>query len=87
MKKITPSHAAKWKVIGTLLGRSNGELNSIEAGYPTNLEWCCNKMFEKWLDTDTEASWTKINEAIDSPAVSSHQPLTGTSNLMLLCHL
>ena len=44
---ITPQYAADWKVIGTSLGLPSGELKAIEAGYPTNVKWCCNQMLEK----------------------------------------
>ena len=70
---VTTQHAAKWKVIGTLLRLPSGKLNAIEAGWPTNAEWCCNKMWEAWLDVDTTASWEKIHAAIESPAVSGTQ--------------
>ena len=68
---ITPRYAADWKVIGTLLGVPNGELNAIEAGYPINVRWCCNQMLEKWVEIDSSASWRKLFAAIESPAVSS----------------
>ena len=70
---ITPQYAADWKAIGTLLGLPSGELNAIEAGYPTNVRWCCNHMFEKWLEVDPNPTWEKIHTAIKSPAVSSDQ--------------
>ena len=70
---ITPQYAADWKVIGTLLGIPSGELKAIEAGYPTNVKWCCNHMLEKWLEVDPNATWEKIHTAIKSPAVSSDQ--------------
>lgn len=68
---VTPRYAAYWKVIGTLLGMHSEELKIIEAGYPTNVSWCCNQMLEKWLETDTTASWGKLFKALESPAVSS----------------
>ena len=67
---ITPHYAAEWKIIGSLLGLPNGELKAIEAGYPTNVKWCCNQMLEKWLEMDTTASWDKMFRAIESPAVT-----------------
>lgn len=70
-QNVTPRYTADWRVIGTLLGIPNGELKAIEAQYPTNLKWCCNRMLEKWLETDATASWDKIFEAIRSPAVSA----------------
>ena len=63
---ITPQYAADWKVIGTLLGLPSGELNSIEAGWPTNVNWCCNQMLGKWLETDAFASWGKLFTVIES---------------------
>ncbi|XP_065913287.1 protein NLRC5-like isoform X2 [Dysidea avara] len=73
---ITPQYAADWKVIGTLLGLPSGELQSIEAGYPTNVKWCCNQMLEKWLEMDTSASWEKLFKVIESPAVSAPDRVT-----------
>ena len=70
---ITPQYAADWKVIGTLLGLPSGELKAIEAGYPTNVKWCCNQMLEKRLEMDPTASWGKLFTVIESPAVSSDQ--------------
>jgi len=70
-KHITPHYATNWKVIGTLLGLPKGELKAIEAGWPTNVKWCCNQMLEKWLEMDTTASWGKLFAAIESPAMSS----------------
>ena len=74
---ITPQYAADWKVIGTLLGLPSGELKAIEAGYPTNIKWCCNQMLEKWLELDTTASWRKLLTVIESPAVSYNAPDKG----------
>ena len=67
---ITPQYAADWKVIGTLLGLPSGRLQAIEAGWPTNVKWCCNQMLEKWLQVDCTASWSKLFTVIESPAVS-----------------
>ena len=72
-------------MIGTLLGLPSGELKSIEAGYPTNVKWCCNQMLEKWLEVDPSASWKKLFEAIESPAVSSDQaPIKGDNSYTLV---
>lgn len=63
---VTPQHGADWKVIGTLLGVPSGELQAIEAGWPTNVKSCCNQMLEKWLEIDTTATWSKLFTAIES---------------------
>ena len=81
---ITPHYAADWKVIGTLLDLPTGELKAIEAGWPTNIKWCCNQILEKWLETDTSASWKKVFTVIDSPAVSGHhQGVYVASNIFM----
>jgi len=58
-------------MIGTLLGLPSRQLKNIEAGYPTNATWCCNQMWEKWLEMDTTASWEKLLTVIKSPALPS----------------
>ena len=72
---ITPQYAADWKVIGTLLGLPSGELQAIEAGYPTNVKWYCNQMLEKWLEMDPTVSWGKLFTVIESPAVCSGEAI------------
>ena len=66
---ITPRYASQWKVIGTLLGLHSEELETIEAGYPTNVHWCCNQMLQKWLRENVSASWNEMLKVIESPAV------------------
>ena len=67
---VTPQYAAEWEVIGTLLDLPSGELKAIEAGYPTNIKWCCNQMLKKWLEMDSTASWEKLFTVIESRAVT-----------------
>ena len=68
---ITPRYAVDWKVIGTLLGLRSGTLEIIENDYHGKATRCCNAMFEKWLQMDLTASWSKLFAIIESPAVSS----------------
>ena len=44
---ITPRYSVDGKVIGTLLGLPSGELKAIEAGYPTNVKWCCYQIVSR----------------------------------------
>ena len=67
---VTPQHAADWFEIGTLLGLSSGELKAIKAGNPTDVKWCCNRMWIQWLQEDTTASWKQLFLVIESPAIS-----------------
>ena len=68
---ITPEYAAHWKVIGTLLDIKKGILDGIERNFPNKVEWCCNELLDKWLERDTNATWKKLIEVIDSPAVAA----------------
>ena len=54
-----------------LLGLPIAEIKAIEAGYPTNIKWCCNQMLQRWLEMDITASWGKLFNVIDSPVVSA----------------
>ena len=68
---VTPRCAAKWKVIGALLGIPSEALDIIENDNVCKAEPCCNAMLKKWLQIDTSASWEKLFTAIESPAVCS----------------
>ena len=77
---ITPQYAADWKVIGTLLDLPSAILHMIEAEYPTDAKWCCNRMLEKWLEMDNTASWDKLLTVIGLPAVFYSAPDEGMHN-------
>ena len=72
---ITPRYAADWIVIGTLLGLPSGTLDIIEHDHMHKATHCCNAMFRKWLQMDTNASWSKLLTIIESPAVSRSAPV------------
>ena len=69
-ERMTPTHAADWKVIGTLLGIPYEELKKIETSFPRNPERCCNKMWGKWFEIDSNATWNKLWAIILSLTVS-----------------
>ena len=74
---ITPRYAADWFEIGILLGLSRGGLRTIEAGHPKNIKWCCNQMWNRWLQVNPNASWGELLSVIESPAVSGSFPDEG----------
>ena len=39
-------------------------LEVIAADHPHSVEGCCKSMFEKWLNTQKDASWNELVEAI-----------------------
>ena len=67
---VTPHYAAHWKNIGIQLDCiQSGELETIEATWPTNKIWCCDQMLEMWLRKDPSASWSKIRSAIEKAVI------------------
>ena len=60
-------------MIGALLGLPREELKIIEHENYHKAVPCCNAMLDKWLEVDLSASWMKLLEATESPAVSSDQ--------------
>ena len=68
-KIVTPDYAVHWKTFGTHLGIRSGVLDTIDHDCYHKAEDCCNAVWEEWLDTDTNASWYRLIQIIDSPAV------------------
>ena len=48
------------------------ELSVIEANNPGNVTKCCEKMFDRWLETDKVATWKKLVIALEYPGVELH---------------
>lgn len=63
---VTPKWAVYWKSIGRLLCIPKGQLDILGEDYSGKVERCCNEMFAAWLDTDLNATWEKVLEAIES---------------------
>ena len=68
---ITPEYAAHWKVIGSLLGISINILDEIKRTFPNSVILSCNTLWSRWLERDADASWKKLIQVIDSPAVAT----------------
>ena len=58
-------------MIGTLLGLPIGTLDIINYDNHDKARPCCDAVLEEWLEVDPYASWKKLLEVIESPAVSS----------------
>ena len=67
---VTPHFAVHWKVIGAQLDISTSALGIIENDKMHQAVQCCNSMLQQWLDKDTAASWGKLIEVLESPAIS-----------------
>ena len=65
------SVGVKWHYLGIELldSKNDGELNTIEAEHPSDLNKCCVKMFDLWLKKQPTASWNKLIEALRQPGI------------------
>ena len=67
-KHVVPLVADKWRDIGVHLLHptiiDDRVLEVIAADHPHSVEGCCKSMFEKWLETQKDANWNKLLEAI-----------------------
>ena len=65
---VVPLVADKWRDIGVQLLRLTSKdiraLEVIAANHPRSVEECCKRVFEKWLETQRDASWNQLLEAI-----------------------
>ena len=70
-KHIRDEAASRWYNLGMLLVVPVHQLNIIQMNYPHDTEMCCTQMFRYWLQTDTEASWSKLLNALRNMAQNS----------------
>ena len=76
-KYFIPQYAAKWEMIGILLGlkpymiKGIKGIKGIDSGFSNFCIQACKAMLQKWLDVDITASWAKLFNAIKSPAMTS----------------
>ena len=58
--------APKWRKLSAKLNIQQHLMDIIECNHPNDCETCCSKMFSGWLDTNPDASWEDIINAVDS---------------------
>ena len=75
----------KWYELGVELLDNDVARKEIEANHPNNVDTCCRKMFEKWLEVKPDASWSQLVIALNKirlynagDAVSKLYVLSGT---------
>ena len=68
---VRGSVGMKWHDLGIELLDSDdvGELDTIEAEHPSDLNKCCTKMFNLWLKKQPTASWNQLIEALRQPGI------------------
>ena len=78
----------KWHYLGIELFDSNdvGDLDTIEAEHPSDLNKCCIEMFNMWLKKQPTASWNQLMEALRQPGIELGT-LASNIEQMLLQHM
>ena len=69
---VVQGAAGKWRDFGVqLLDTSTSDriLDIIEKDHPQDVTTCCKCMLRKWLDTNPDASWSQLLDALRSPCV------------------
>ena len=68
---MIPYVATKWYELGLELldEKQEHELKIIRSNYGSDVKTCCREMFLLWLDTNSDANWWQIVEALKSPGV------------------
>ena len=64
---VIPKFSAVWEKLGTALGLDQHQLSIISknnAYNPQRSEDCCREMLIKWLQVNTTASWSLLEDAI-----------------------
>lgn len=54
----------EWFQLGLSLGQLNPRLEEIENNYPKDNERCLQNCLTMWLKKDTEATWSKLANAV-----------------------
>ena len=68
---VIPDVATKWYELGLELldEKEEHQLNIIKSNYGNDVKKCCLEMFLLWLNTNSDANWYQIVEALKSPGV------------------
>ena len=90
-RHVIPYVATKWYELGAELFDEKEEhiLGTIETNYSRDANKCCFEMFRSWLQTDTNATWSRIVEALESPGINLASVATDLrkliSKIAMLC--
>ena len=89
---VVPSVADKWRDLGVKLLHptliEQRILEVIAADHPHSIESCCKNMFEKWLNTQEDASWQQVLAGLKSMELNylveqiENKLMTGKTSLL-----
>ena len=75
---VVQQQAAQWEVLGQDLGLKDYHIANITKDHPNDSVTSCRVMLQKWLDTDTLASWSKLDDAVKK----IRSPMTGPVSIV-----
>ena len=64
---IVKQYAVHWERLGLELGLMDYHIANISennARHPRRVEVCCTAVLQQWLDSDSSATWGKLDDAI-----------------------
>ena len=72
---VAPNVDHKWYGLGVQLfdDKDVKVLTSIELDYRGDVDACCIKMFERWLEIVPNASWGQLIDGLKAPNVKLHK--------------
>ena len=79
IKQIVLPYAVHWKEIGIFLDVDSKELEQLEQTYHNDFVTCCKEMINKWLQSDRNATESKLFASIKKTITPSQisKPLHG----------
>ena len=69
MEYVGVKAGVKWPAIGLKLGITNAKLNAIDKDCRGKTDDCCREMFDHWLNTNPDANWREVIEALNTAYV------------------
>ena len=49
------------------------DLDQIQNNYPRDASTCCTKMFQLWLERQSDASWRQLIQALREPHIEMNE--------------
>jgi len=70
-RHVRGSVGSKWYYLGIELLEADDvkKLDNIRSEHPADLDICCTKLFELWLEKQPEASWDELIKSLRQPGV------------------
>ena len=64
---VVTRFAAQWRQLGSILNIDENSMDILQYDYPDDCKKCCSRMFEDWLDENTQEhkTWEILINALD----------------------